>query len=109
MRCALASLLALASALADKTACAGSLYRHLSVSAIIGCNVYTACEFTQDCNRQVVHTCQKPPQILASMMSPSLRGEPRAPWRSMSSCFSFAPARRTAVLPALLQGISTYA
>ena len=67
MRRALASLHALACALAGKTAWAGSTYRNLSVSATIGCNVHTSCELTQNPNCQVLLTCQKPPQVSASI------------------------------------------
>src|SRR5712692_7521301 len=91
MRRVLASLLALALALAGKTLWAGSTHRNLTVSATIGCNVQTSCDLTQDPSCQVVLTCQKPPQVAASMMSPSLQGG--AASGDALACMSSTPAQ----------------
>jgi len=93
MRRVLVSLLVLPLALADKTLWAGSTYRNLTVSATIGCTVHTSCDLQQDPSCQVVLTCKKPPQVSASMMSPSLR-EGAASGDALA-CMSSTPAQGT--------------
>ena len=91
MRRVLVSLLTLALALAGKTLWAGSTHRNLTVSATIGCNVQTSCDLTQAPRCQVVLTCKKPPQVSASMMSPSLSGG--AASGDALACLSSTPAQ----------------